>query len=76
MLEPFDVVKELAHPPLQLEALFSAVRAQLVRVHLLLESALAYHSGALIADPPASDTYTPEGKWLTAAAGASLNLQA
>ncbi len=80
LMEPFDAVKNLDHPPMHIEALISAVRAQLVRVHLLLESALAYHSGALLAESPdgaqANGTYTPEGKWLTAAAGANLNLQA
>lgn len=76
MMKPFEALKDIQHEPVQIEALVSAVRAQLSRVHLLLESALAFHSGALLSRPPVEETYTPEGKWLTAAAGANLNIEA
>lgn len=76
MMKPFEHLKDVDHEPVQIEALLSAVRAQLSRVHQLLESALAFHSGTLLSTPPVEDTYTPEGKWQTAAAGANLNIQA
>ena len=76
MAEPMQAVQLIQDPPLQLEALVSAVRAQLARVHLLLESALAYQSGALLSNSAAPETYTPDGKWLSAAAGANLSIEA
>ena len=76
LMKPFSDPQTMDHAPLQIEALVNSIRSQLSRVHLLLESALAFHSGALLTTPPVAETYTPEGKWLTAAAGASLNIEA
>ena len=76
MMEPLQSLQQVQHPPVQLEALVSAVRAQLVRVHLLLDSALAYQSGAMLPNSSVPETYTPEGKWLSVAAGANLSLEA
>lgn len=76
MLKPFESLKDINHEPVQIEALVSAVRNQLSRVHQLLETALAFQSGMLLSTKPVEETYTPDGKWLTAAAGANLSVEA
>lgn len=76
LIEPLQDLQGVPGLPVQLDAMLSAVRAQLARVHLLLESALAYQSGALLSGTPAPETYTPEGKWQSVAAGSNLSLEA